>query len=295
VVRKAVEFIVAEMGPPPSPFRDPAHGQPGPIARSRCFADQDHAIIYADPEPDRAAAVQDYNLQLGKRVSELLDKVGYPLCGGGIMAGNPECCQSLSGWRASFDGWIGALEPDDLLHTKIFFDFRGLLEEGELLAALRSHLFAAVQAQPRFLPLLAHSILHYEPPLSSFGSFVLEEGADGRQALDIKGVQAQVADLARLRALQYGLDAVNTRERLQRLLELGHLKAGTVTEAQSSYSTLLTLRLEHQARCRARQLPVDNLLDPEDLEPGQRDELKRAFQQIKALQASLQHEFGGPA
>jgi signal-transduction protein with cAMP-binding, CBS, and nucleotidyltransferase domain len=60
----------------------------------------------------------------------------------------------------------------------------------------------------------------------------------------------------------------------------------------AAYETLFEIRLRHQARKRADQLEVDNLIDPSELEPADIQDLKDAFRQIKAVQSALQHEFG---
>ena len=294
VVRKAVELIIEELGPPPSDFDFLLMGSLG-RGEVTLLADQDHAIIFPDPAPEAADVVREYFLHMGQRMADLMDGSGFPYCRGGIMASSPQCCLSLSEWKEKFTSWIHALEPADLLQAKIFFDFRGILGTGELVPKLRDHLHGSLAVQPRFLPLLAHSVLHYEPPLTAMGGFVLTETEDGRQALDIKGVQAQLVDVARLKALQHGCDQVNTTERLLALEAEGHLKPSTVRETLAAYRTLLAQRLQHQARRRAQRMDPDNMVDPGILDTDQKAALKDAFQQIKALQSSLQHEFGAPS
>jgi CBS domain-containing protein len=291
VVHKAVEFIVAELGPPPSSFDIMLMGSLG-RSEVTLSADQDHAIIYPDVPEEEEARVQEYFLKMGSRLADLLDAAGYPYCQGGIMASEAEFCQSLSTWRASFEGWITSLEAEDLLRAKIFFDFRSALGEGALVEELHAHLEQTLAKHPRFFPMLAHSVLQYEPPLNSFGAFVLGEVSGGRPGFDIKGVIAQVVDVARLRALQCGVSAAGTLDRLEELVEVGRLRPQTAADTGESFRTLLDLRLHHQARRRAEQHEVDNILDPESLAPERREKLKQAFRQIKALQESLQHEFG---
>lgn len=291
VVRKAVEFIVAELGPPPVHFDVMLMGSLG-RGEVTLLADQDHAIVYPDVPAEEAVVVQEYFLRMGSRLADLLEAAGYPLCDGKIMASEAACCQSLSGWYAAFDRWTTTLEPDDLLRAKIFFDFRGALSEGELVPALHDHLCRTLAHRPRFFPLLAHSVLQYEPPLNSFGGFVLKETGDGRSGFDIKGVIAQVVDVARLRALQHGVTVTGTLERLEALAEAGHLRPQTTADTGDAFRTLLDLRLRHQARRRANRLDMDNVIDPDDLDPDTRGDLKRALGQIKALQENLQHEFG---
>ncbi|RKZ16199.1 hypothetical protein DRQ50_06550 [bacterium] len=291
VVRKAVEFIVAELGPPPVPFDFMLLGSLG-RSEVTLSADQDHAIIHVDVAADEEAAVQDYFLRMGSRLVEILEVAGYPRCPGGIMAGERACCQSLGGWCATFDRWTTTLESEDLLHARIFFDFRSALDEGQLVPALQDHLQRSVAAKPRFIPLLAHNVLHLEPPLNSFGGFVLQDFGNARRGLDIKGVLAQVVDVARLRSLQHGVKAAGTLERLEALADGGHLRAQTATDTAASFRTLLAERLRHQARRRANRLDMDNIIDPDDLAAERRRDLKQAFSQVKALQTSLQHEFG---
>jgi len=255
-------------------------------------ADQDHALIYADVEEVDAAVVQEYFLRMGSRLADLLDAAGYPYCRGKIMSSEAEFCRPLSQWCAAFDGWITAVEPQDLLRAKIFFDFRSALGEGHLIPALHAHLEKSLAQNPRFFPMLAQSILHYEPPLNSFGSFILKDADGGRQGFDIKGVMAQLVDVARLRALQNGVAVAGTLDRLQVLTETGQLRLQTADESSESFRLLLDLRLAHQASRRCNHQDVDNLIDPGSFSPDQVKEIKQAFHQIKALQESLQHEFG---
>ena len=291
VVRKAVEFIVAELGPPPAIFDVLLMGSLG-RGEVTLSADQDHALIYPDQPPEKADHAQAYFLRLGARLADLLDAAGYPYCQGKIMASEAACCRSLSSWCAVFDRWVDALEAEDLLRARIFFDFRSALDEGELVPALRDHLRRLLEAQPRFVPMLAHNVLLYEPPLNAFGHVVREDFGDARSGFDVKGVLAQIVDVVRLRALQHGVDAVGTLERLEALAAAGALRAETAAELGESFRTLLELRRRSQAQRRADRLEVDNVIDPEELDPDRRRELKQALGRIKAVQENLRHEFG---
>ena len=290
-VRKSVELAVAELGAPPTPFEIMLMGSLG-RAEVSLVADQDHAIVYPDVDTD-AESVQAYFLRLGGRISEILDTAGYPYCPGGIMSGEPACCQSLSGWRRTFSTWIHTLEADDLLRSKIFFDFRGVLGEDRLTGALREHLRTEIPREPRFLHLLARSVLQYEPPLNSFGSFVLEDSDNQQATFDIKGVLAQVVDLARLRGLQHGIDATGTHDRLQALSSAGLMHADTAGSLSDTFAFLMDLRLHHQARRILTHLDADNRIAPDALDEAQRKQLKSVFAHLKTVQQALDHEFKG--
>nr|MEE4267903.1 cache domain-containing protein [Candidatus Krumholzibacteria bacterium] len=291
VVQRAVGFITEKLGPPPVPFDIMLMGSLG-RREVTLSADQDHAIIYQDTPEDQAEQVQAYFLEVGTMLADLFAAAGYPYCRGKIMSSEPACCQSLSRWCRTFARWIDTLEPDDLMHAKIFFDFRSALQEGHLVAQLRADLFQSLTRQPRFYPMLAHSILQYEPPLGPFGGLVLQETEEARAGFDIKGVLAQLVDVARLRCLQHGVAAVGTLERIEALAAEGHLKEKTAAEMTTAFTALMNLRLNHQARRRAGQLAVDNTVIPEELTPDEVQTLKQVLGQIKALKNNLQHEFG---
>jgi CBS domain-containing protein len=289
-VRKGIELAVAELGPPPVIFDVLLMGSLGRSEVS-LLADQDHAIIFPDLDAEEEV-VRDYFLGLGRRLSDALAAAGYAYCPGGIMAGEPDCCLSLTGWKQTFSAWIRTLEAEDLLRAKIFFDFRTGLDEGRLIPELHAHLKDEVARSPRFLHLLARSILQYEPPLDAFGGFVLEEG-EGVATFDVKGVLAQIVDYVRLRALQHGVKATNTRDRLDALAAGGGLKPDTAERTAEAFDFLQGLRLRHQAgRVLARMEP-DNRLDPATLDESERKKLKEVFGFIKAVQATLDHEFQG--
>jgi hypothetical protein len=66
-----------------------------------------------------------------------LDKCGFPLCKGNIMASNPELCLTLEEWEERFARWVRTPEPQALLNATIFFDFRPLYGRFNLAHRLR--------------------------------------------------------------------------------------------------------------------------------------------------------------
>ncbi|HER35785.1 MAG TPA: CBS domain-containing protein, partial [Halothiobacillaceae bacterium] len=93
-------------------------------AEQTLATDQDNGLVFAGPMDDQAA--RDQLLPLARRVNEALDQLGYPLCPGHIMAGNPELCLSLDEWGEHMRAWIDQGTPEHLLKASIFFDARGL-------------------------------------------------------------------------------------------------------------------------------------------------------------------------
>jgi CBS domain-containing protein len=171
--------------------------------------DQDNALILRDDvgETER----RDVLALVARDVNHALDACGYPLCKGGVMAGNPDCCLSLAQWRARFSGWIQQGAPQDLLNASIYFDFRALTGDVTMAQLLRSEVSAAARSVPRFLKQMALNALTHQVALGWLGNIAL----DGRGRIDLKlqGTPV-VVDAVRVHALAQGIEATSTRERL---------------------------------------------------------------------------------
>lgn len=178
--------------------------------------DQDNAIVFVsdDPETDRPGW-----LAFGKAVNEALDRCGYPLCKGHIMAGQPACCLSQEEWQRRFSKWIDQGTPEDLLNASIFFDFRHLAGNMAVLDGLREQVCEQAAKTPRFIRLLVDNALRVRVPLNWRGA-VDTKTVEGKEAIDLKlQGTALVVDAARIYCLALGLDALNTRERLEKVGE----------------------------------------------------------------------------
>lgn len=174
--------------------------------------DQDNALVLAD---DVGTDERDALLAMAQDINRALDACGYPLCKGDIMAGNPECCLTLTQWRHRFVQWIEQGAPKDLLNASIFFDFRALAGQAGLAAALRGFVTERAAANPRFVRQLAVNGLVQAAPLNWRGQ-IDTTPVDGLDTLDLKlQGTAILVDVARLYALANGIAATSTRERFE--------------------------------------------------------------------------------
>lgn len=174
--------------------------------------DQDNALILAD---EVGADERDALLAMAQDINQALDACGYPLCKGNIMAGNPDCCLTLSEWRHRFVQWIEQGAPQDLLNASIYFDFRALAGQAGLAAGLRGFVTERAAANPRFVRQLAVNGLVQAPPLNWRGQ-IDTTPVDGLDTLDLKlQGTAILVDVARLYALANGIAATSTRERFE--------------------------------------------------------------------------------
>lgn len=296
---RAIELAVQKHGKPPAEFCFLVMGSEGRREQTLC-TDQDNAILYADVEPTVEAEVRQYFIAMGETVCTILNRCGYAFCKGGIMAKNPIWVQPLAAWKKLFTAWISTLEAEDLLQSKIFFDFRAVtLPEHrseraiKLAEQLQQHLEAELEQNPRFFFLLARNILQYEPPLGLFGNFIVESKNHKVDVLDIKSVMSMMVDFSRIYALKHKITERNTHERLKALRAAGVLSDQSYYELKVAYSYLMRIRLDKQAISVDQGMQPDNFVSPEYLTSIDQKILKEIFTQIKNFQVKLSYDFTG--
>lgn len=246
--------------------------------------DQDNGIIF-DPAPGQnAAEVRARLLPVAQRVNQALDRAGYRLCPGDIMAGNPQWCLSLAEWRDRFSRWIDSGSPEALLHGAIFFDLRPLAGELALGQDLRNWLAENAPRNPRFLHQMAVNALANRPPLSWLGGF--RAGPDGRLDLKLNGATPYV-DAARIFSLAYGIDECNTERRLRAAAPALKLPATELEAWIAAFHHIQGLRLKRQAECLAQGIAPDNRVDPRALNDFHREVLRSALRRTRALQRRI--------
>ncbi|MDP2783584.1 MAG: DUF294 nucleotidyltransferase-like domain-containing protein, partial [Sulfurimicrobium sp.] len=250
--------------------------------------DQDNGIIFNVPEGKTADEIRATLLPLAGRINAALDACGFPLCKGQIMASNPKWCLGLEEWKNTFSEWIDRGDPDALLNSTIFFDFRPLWGNAALAEALRAWLMPHAAANPRFLHQMAANALRNRPPLGMVRDFVVDGGT-----LDLKfnGVSPFV-DAARILSLAAGVAATNTAQRLRLAAPALKILAAEVEGWIVALHFIQLLRLRHQHEFSgAEEEGAANRINPDQLNDLDRRILKEAFRQARKLQARLAMDY----
>ena len=253
--------------------------------------DQDNGLVFADDAGASADAVRERLLPFARAVNEMLDRCGYPLCKGGVMAMNPRWCASLSEWRAAFAGWIDRGDPESLLASSIFFDFRPLWGAAPLAQALRADIALRAAANARFCKQLAENAQRNRPPLSWRGEIVERADASGAEGIDVKLFGSMpITDGARIFALATGVTATGTLERLREGGPRKGISEADLADWSSAFDYLQMLRLRTQHQRLAHELPPaanPNLVPLANLSALDRRVLKEALRQVRKLQQRL--------
>lgn len=254
--------------------------------------DQDNGLLFICTDIMDREQTQLRLLEFARDVNADLDRVGFPLCRGNIMASNPDLCLTLEEWEEKFLGWIRTPDPKALLNASIFFDFRPLFGQFHLAHRLRLTLLKATQDNRLFLRMMAQNALSVLPPLGRIRDFVTDADPEHPGTIDLKKFGARLfVDAARVFALSSGVSATNTVQRLR--LSGAALKVSSEESAGvvEGFNFIQLLRLRHQNFELEQGRAGDNRLDPDQLNEVERRILKEAFRQARKLQQRLKLDY----
>lgn len=248
-------------------------------------SDQDNALLLGD---EFTADTDPYFLKLAEFVNDGLNRAGMTWCPGGVMAKNPQWRLTFSVWRQRFFQWIDSPSPQALLHAGIFFDARPLYGDTHLYETLYDAVRSRARANSIFQVMMNDAAQHYSPPLGFFKQFVLERDGNHHQVLDLKRRgTAPIVGVARSYALSAGLPQTSTLARLRAASEAGILSRELSTSLIDAHEFIASLRLRAQCRKFRAKAPVDNFMNPDDLSPLVRHQLKEAFTTVRDGQAAI--------
>ncbi len=279
-------------GEPPAPFALLIMGSGG-RKEMLLDPDQDNGIILADVPQAREPSAQTWFERFSDHLNEGLAHVGYPLCPGGIMARNPVYRQTLAQWRQRVTAIADNPTEAAARWSNIVFDFNTLYGDDTLTAALWRHVLETTAAHPRLFTRMAADDARGRPALGFFHQLVATTwDADGAH-IDLKrnGLRL-IADATRIFALQAGVRAQNTSDRLAGLVRLGAFSEAFSTSVGDAYEALLDLLLAHQIEQARAGEAFNTLLAPKTLSEQNRATLRLAMRMVKRLQDRLQEAFG---
>ncbi len=283
VTARLIEMAIIELGSAPVPFCWLGFGSQG-RGEQLLGADQDNGLVFENSatESDKA-----WFEKLARRVCDGLNHCGYTYCNGKVMAMTDNWRQPLSIWQQTVDSWTQTPTPDAVMRVSIFFDIRAVYGDESLCQKLQQHMLERVKGSTIFLAALADNVLDISPPLGIFRRFVVEHDGEHSDELNLKkrGI-LPIIDVVRIHALAHHIEAVNTHERLQALAESKAMAMTDSRNLQDALRMIMKIRLQKQADQVVNGQEVSNYLNPDELSPLARKQLKDAFRVIvDALQA----------
>ena len=254
--------------------------------------DQDNGIVFVCTDTMDREQTQSRLLKYAHDVNIDLDKCGFPLCAGNVMASNPELCLTLDEWEEKFGHWIRTPEPKALLNATIYFDFRPLFGKFNLADRMRISLLRQTKANPLFLRMLAENALSVSPPLGMIRDFVTDLDPENPGTIDLKKFGTRLfIDAARIFAMAHAISATNTVQRIKLTAPMMNVPGEEVAATIDGFNFIQLIRLRHQHSEQTKGRKGDNLIRPDSLNEVERRILKEAFRQARKVQRRLKLDY----
>jgi signal-transduction protein with cAMP-binding, CBS, and nucleotidyltransferase domain len=296
--RRVLEAEVAALaeagwGEPPVPFTLLVMGSGG-RGENFLHPDQDNGFILADYGCDDHRRIDPWFVALAERFNAELDRIGFPLCKGHVMARNPLWRKTATEWRDQVALWARRRSPVAVLFADIFFDFRAAAGPPAPAAGLRAHVTEVLKVYPALLSMMSRDETVHSVALGLFGRLRADRSAaaEGRVDLKLRGTLPLVSSL-RLWALKRGIAETGTLARLAGLREAGVVTRDDADELASAFERVTFALLRQQLRDAEASRPIGNLVDPKALLRRERDELVASLRAIERFRRETHAMFTG--
>ncbi len=298
IQRRCIELTLAELdgeghGNPPIAYALIIMGSGG-RREMMLDPDQDNGFILADHPGAEAKKIDAWFEHFGDRLNVNLDRVGYILCPGDIMARNPMYRKSLSAWKAQITRMTRRPNEKVARWSNIVFDFNAQYGDEALAHELRAHINEELEGNAGLLKFMMEDDAQGRAPINWFNQLVTTDRPDGMEIVDVKrnGMRI-VANDARILALKSGIGVCNTTDRLDALVRKSVLSDDFGATVSAAYDELLDILLMHQLEQKRSGTPLDKEVAPQDLTAPAREALRVSMRAVKRFQERLQNEFGG--
>ena len=289
ITKRAIELAIEKIGtPPPAQFAWMNIGSQG-RKEQLLLTDQDSILIFEDVAADKYRDVKDYFIKLSKRVTTILEKVGFLYCPNGHMASNMTWCKSLTDWIKQYNNWMKT--PGEITDemSSIFFDYEIVFGENKIEDAITEVIFNNVKNNNLFFDYLGNDTLRKNPPLNFFKKFNLEEEGENKGKFDIKTKAIMpLIDGARLFILSMQIKGVNnTYLRFKQLAMADpkyseiYLNCAEAFQVLSKYRTLEGLKNDSTGQ----------FINIDELSKIDREKIKTALVPMKELEELIKDKF----
>ncbi|MGH2871441.1 MAG: putative nucleotidyltransferase substrate binding domain-containing protein [Solirubrobacteraceae bacterium] len=281
-VERLIELSIAQRGPAPAPW---AWLDLGSAARRELTlaSDQDNALAYAPADGADAETVDAWFARLGADVNAGLERAGLGLDNNGVLARDRRWRMTKQAWIRTFDDCLRTPDESHLIRATVAFDFRSVAGALSVTPELTSRIRTA-RDHLALMALIARAAAGYPVALGFRGQLQTDSG--GR--LDVKrSAILPLVNVVRWHALAAGVTISATDDRLQAVAAVGTLARDEAEALLEAFEVIARLRFEHHARLIADGQAVDNLVEPDELAPIARSDLREALATVRRAQRRL--------
>lgn len=239
--------------------------------------------------------VGSYFKDLSEKIVHGLNRCGFALCPGEVMATNPQWRKSLSQWMDTVTSWSGSFNPQDIRNLTIFLDFRPIWGDLQLGNRLWHHVVTQCRQSDAFTHLLTDDELKNSNPITFLGRIRTQRSGPYKDQINIKsGGLVHIVNAMRIYALKHDIHEASTLGRIERLTEKKVISKQDSEMIVSAFETLTLLRIQTNIKKMREDKIPDDAVVPGSLTRSDRDALKNALKSVPKIQKMLANDFSLP-
>jgi CBS domain-containing protein len=278
---RLIDFAFVTHGPAPTEWAWLAFGS-GARRELTLASDQEHGLACGEDDPD----VDAYFKHIAEDVVRGLERCGFPVDANSVLASSRLWRMPAHMWERTFLECFDKPDESHLIRATVAFDFRHVCGGLDIVTPLVSRLHEA-REHPDFIRRLARTATDFKPPLGFRGALVADRNAPPG-TFDVKrGGMLPIVNLARFFGLANEVTISATLDRLAAVEEIGALDRETATGLREAFEVAWKVRLAHHAARIGQGQLADNYIDPAELPPLLRQDLREAFRAVAAAQKQL--------
>ena len=203
------------------------------------------------------------------------------------MVSNEYWRKSLKEYKKEIDRWLEAPRQDDYMYLAIFIDAITVAGDDQLLKKLKDTVYKRVKSRDVYMANFAKNSLLFETPIGMFSNLISKDNL-----IDLKkgGIFPMVQGIRSL-ALEAGIKATNTNDRIRELKRLNILNTEFASMIEEAFDTLLNIRLKERLRAIGYETQSSNMVDIENLNQLELDLLKDSFKIVNKFKSFIAHHF----
>ncbi|WP_226035073.1 DUF294 nucleotidyltransferase-like domain-containing protein [Aquibacillus saliphilus] len=252
--------------------------------------DQDNGLILSDYKHFQDSERIDlYFKKISEKINFMLEKCGFPLCTGGIMAKEDKWRKTYSQWSNDLTDWVVKIDAAEIRDFTIFTDFRPIYGDYSLAYKLRDELTIKIKKSLNLHQLLMKDTLRFKVPIQPFGRMI-RIGKNRNLNLK-KSATMQIVNVIRIYSAKNGIDDPNTINRLDQLAKEERFHPRDAENAKLALHRLLTFRLTQNLIQLDKEESLTNEIDVQKLSKDEKRKLREALSIAKRLQQVIELSF----
>lgn len=292
LLHKIIELSHSHIGEPPIPFTFFVYGSEGRKEQTfqavfRC------AIMYEDQSTyGLKRDIDEYCRKLLAHLKDIFTEYNFPMFDTHPLGENIPMYGDITEWERNLLRALRSPEPSLVSTAKKLLDARSVYGDEVIITSFKERLHKHILEDERYLATFIEHGISHKSPIGFFKKFLVDESGQHLEQFNIKqkGI-LQIVDSLRALAVVHNIHETSTSERLTVLSKKTSLLSDVIIDIAAAFEFLLQMRLHNQLMKREQGLPMDDLIEPDNLSMLEKKTAKEIFQIIPVLQRKVETYF----